>query len=373
MTSQSDTQLQRAVRSGSHPSTEPPAAAAAQALADRRELAFVAVERTRMPMVVTDARQPDNPIVLANQAFLDLGGYRADEVVGRNCRFMQGPATDRRQVDKIRHAVRDGEEALVELLNYKKDGTTFWNELFLSPVHDDDGRLLYFFGSCKDISKRRQAYELEAEEYRLLREVDHRAKNALALVQGIVRLSRADEIEAYAKSVQSRVEALARAHSLLSALRWRDVPVSRLIEAQADLFARRRIRMQGPPVELPAEYVQPLALMLYEMLSNAAQHGALSVPEGRVSISWRTEGEDLVLDWQETGGPPPKHDRKPSFGSTLIGATVERQLGGRALFDWKKEGLESRFEVPIRKSRPSADEPGQPGSAGDPNMHDNDG
>jgi PAS domain S-box-containing protein len=351
MTSQTDSRFTQIARAESHPSTEPPAAASAGALADRRELAFIAVERTRMPMVVTDPRQPDHPIVLANQAFLELGGYRADEVVGRNCRFMQGPGTDPRQIDKIRQAICDEQEAVVELLNYKKDGSTFWNELFLSPVHDDDGRLLYFFGSCKDISKRRQAYELEAEEYRLLREVDHRAKNALALVQGIVRLSRAEDIEAYAKSVQARVEALARAHSLLSALRWRDVPVSRLIEAQADLFSRRRIRMEGPLVELPAEYVQPLALMLYEMLSNAAQHGALSVPEGRVSISWRTEGEDLVLDWQETGGPPPKEDREPSFGSTLIGATVERQLGGRAQFDWKQEGLESRFEVPIRKGR----------------------
>jgi PAS domain S-box-containing protein len=338
-------------RSDSHPSTEAPAAASARALADRRELAFIAVERTRMPMVVTDPRQPDHPIVLANQAFLDLGGYRADEVIGRNCRFLQGPGTDPREIEKIREAIRNEQEALIELLNYKKDGTPFWNELFLSPVHDDDGRLLYFFGSCKDISKRRQAYDLEAEEYRLLREVDHRAKNALALVQGIVRLSRAEDIEAYAKSVQARVEALARAHSLLSALRWRDVPVSRVIEAQADLFARRRIRLEGPLVELPAEYVQPLALMLYEMLSNAAQHGALSVPQGRVSISWHTEGEDLVLDWQETGGPPPSQDREPSFGSTLIGATVERQLGGRALFDWKQEGLESRFELPIKKAR----------------------
>jgi PAS domain S-box-containing protein len=133
MTSQTDSRFTQIARAESHPSTEPPAAASAGALADRRELAFIAVERTRMPMVVTDPRQPDHPIVLANQAFLELGGYRADEVVGRNCRFMQGPGTDPRQIDKIRQAICDEQEVVVELLNYKKDGSTFWNELFLSP------------------------------------------------------------------------------------------------------------------------------------------------------------------------------------------------------------------------------------------------
>jgi PAS domain S-box-containing protein len=330
-------------------SAEPPAAASPQGLADRKELAFIAIERTRMPMVVTDPRQPDNPIVLANQAFLDLSGYSAAEVVGRNCRFMQGPGTDPAQVEKIRAALREEHDAVIEILNYRKNGSTFWNELFLSPVHGDDGQLLYFFSSQKDISKRRQAYELEAEEYRLLKEVDHRAQNALALVQGIVRLSRADDVTSYANSVQARVEALARAHSLLSALRWRDVPISRLIQTQTETFSNRRISIEGPPLKLPAAYVQPLSLLLYEMLANAAEHGALSGSQGEVSIAWRNVGEEFVLEWQETGGPAPEQELEESFGFMLIRSTVERQLGGRATFQWKEVGLESRFELPINK------------------------
>jgi PAS domain S-box-containing protein len=123
---------------------DPPAASSAQGRADRNELAAVAVERTRMPMVVTDPRQPDNPIVLANKAFLDLTGYTAEEVIGRNCRFLQGGGTAAEAIDMIREALRAEREVDVEILNYRKDGSAFWNQLVLSPVHDDEGRLLTF-------------------------------------------------------------------------------------------------------------------------------------------------------------------------------------------------------------------------------------
>lgn len=120
---------------------DPPAASAQVDAVDRRELAIVAVERTRMPMVVTDPRRLDNPIVLANQAFLDLTGYSADEVLGRNSRFMQGPETDPAAVKTIRDGLASNADVIsTEFLNYRKDGSTFWNELSISPVRDDKGR-----------------------------------------------------------------------------------------------------------------------------------------------------------------------------------------------------------------------------------------
>jgi PAS domain S-box-containing protein len=330
-----------------------PAAASTQGMVDRQKLALIAVERTRMPMLVTDPDQPDNPIILANQAFLQLTGYAAEEVIGRNCRFLQGPGTDPQRVSEIREAIRAQAELTVELLNYRKDGSPFWNELLISPVHDEDGKLLYFFASQKDITKRRQARELEAEEFRLLREVDHRAKNALALVQGIVRLSQSENAQAYASAVQARVEALARAHALLSSARWRSVPVTRLLEAEVKPFGSKRVALEGPELELDAEQVQPLALVLHEMFTNAHQHGALSAAGGTVTIRWERAGEKLVLEWTERGGPPPAEHRVPKFGSQLIGATIERQLVGRALFDWKSTGLESRLELPLARAKES--------------------
>ena len=110
--------------------------------ADRHDLFFAAIEMTRMPMVVTNPNLPDNPIVFANQAFLNTTGYSMDEVLDRNCRFLRGPGTDRQAVDAIRRAIQEKTDLAVELLNYRKDGTVFWNALFLSPIFDRDGRLL---------------------------------------------------------------------------------------------------------------------------------------------------------------------------------------------------------------------------------------
>jgi len=328
--------------------TEQAAASSPQGLVDRRELAFIAVERTRMPMVVTDPRQRDNPIVLANRAYLETTGYAADEVIGRNPRFMQGAETDHVKILEVRSAVAEEREATIELLNYRKDGSSFWNQLFLSPIHDDDGQLLYFFGSLLDITQRRRAQELEADERRLLREVDHRAKNALALVQGIVRLSRADDPEAYAEAIQGRVDALANAHAILAEGHWRDVPLDRVIHGEVTPLRAQRVQLDGPTVMVPAAQVQPLALLLHELLANAARHGALSSPDGTVSISWHKEAEDsrLIIEVREAGGPPLPADRAPGFGATMMDAIVRRQLHGSAAFDWKPGGLETILTIP---------------------------
>jgi two-component sensor histidine kinase len=106
---------------------------------------------------------------------------------------LQGPETDEADVEAIRRGLAAGEEFLtVELLNYRKNGSTFWNELSISPVYDAGGELIYYFGSQKDVTVRRRAEALEQTERLLLQEVDHRALNALAVVQRIVRLTRAD-------------------------------------------------------------------------------------------------------------------------------------------------------------------------------------
>ena len=121
------------------------------------DIFFAAIETTRMPMLLTDPHRPDNPIVFANQAFLRLTGYDAEHVIGRNCRFLQGPDTDPSTVYEIREAVSRGEQVTVEILNYRRDGASFWNALFVSPVLDTDGRLAYFFASQLDVSRRRDA------------------------------------------------------------------------------------------------------------------------------------------------------------------------------------------------------------------------
>ncbi|MFC6791248.1 PAS domain S-box protein [Methylobacterium komagatae] len=143
------------LRAGREPDAPPTADAAGVGTA-RPDLLFTAADKTRTAMIVTDPNLPDNPIVYANRAFLDLSGYAAEELVGRNCRFLQGPGTDPAHVDRIREAVAQRRDVVVELLNYRRDGTAFVNELYVSPVFGPLGELLYFFGSQLDLTRFRE-------------------------------------------------------------------------------------------------------------------------------------------------------------------------------------------------------------------------
>jgi len=325
------------------------AAADPMALIDRRELALVAVERTRMPMVVTDPRRADHPIILANQAFLDLTGYTADEVIGHNCRFLQGPETAPAAIEAIRRGMAASDHHLsVELLNYRKDGSTFWNELCISPVRDEHGALLYHFASQQDVTAKKRAVELEAVERLLLMEVDHRALNALALVNGIVRLSSADTAADYAASVVSRVGALARAHRLLAQSGWCGSDLRELIEAERPQALAERVTVEGPPVRLAPRLVQPLTLVIHELMENGVRHGALSQGQGSVHVSWfETPDHGLDLRWQESGVRVCARDLHEGVGLRLVKGLVENQLGGKTSIDWTADGIDGQVKFPL--------------------------
>ncbi len=166
-------------------------------LNDRGNVFFAAIEMTRMPMILTDPHLPDNPIVFANKAFLDLTLYEEDEVLGRNCRFLQGAQTDREMVARLREAVEKTDSVALELLNYKRDGSPFWNAVFIGPVYDTAGTLLYFFASQLDVTRRRetersfaQAQKMEAVG-QLTAGLAHDFNNLLQVVNGNLELASA--------------------------------------------------------------------------------------------------------------------------------------------------------------------------------------
>ena len=154
-----------------------------------------AVRATRMAMIITDPCQIDNPIIYANDAFLRLTGYTRLEVMGRNCRFLQGPGTDLATVARLRAAIRSEQDVSAEVLNYRKDGSTFHNALYISPVHDEDGTLLFFFASQLDVCERHALAEerdrtraaLDANAL-LLREIGHRTRNDLQMISAMLSL-----------------------------------------------------------------------------------------------------------------------------------------------------------------------------------------
>lgn len=122
-----------------------------------RDMFLAAVRMSPVPMCLSDPNRPDNPLVFVNRAFEDLTGYPEEEILGRNCRFLQGPDTDRAVAAEVERSIAAKVDVSVELYNYRKDGSGFWNTLYLSPVLSDAGDLLYFFGSQLDVTKRRQA------------------------------------------------------------------------------------------------------------------------------------------------------------------------------------------------------------------------
>jgi len=148
-----------------------------------------------MPMVVTDARQPDDPIVFVNRAFLDLTDYSEEQVLGRNCRLLQGPRTDPATVAEIRDAVREHRAVAVDILNYKADRSEFWNALFIGPIFDADGKLLYWFSSQLDISRRRMSEQsfLQAQKMEAIGQLTaglaHDFNNLLQVIAGNLELA----------------------------------------------------------------------------------------------------------------------------------------------------------------------------------------
>jgi PAS domain S-box-containing protein len=158
---------------------------------------FAAFRHTRMPMAVTDPTLPDNPLVFVNAAFLDLMGYAEGEVLGRNCRFLQGPGTDPEAVSRIRHAVAAGEEITLDILNYRRDGSAFWNELYISPIRDPDGRIRHYFASQVDVTRRQDAERAEAELRRLNETLELRVAEAVAeRERALVHLAQSQKLEA---------------------------------------------------------------------------------------------------------------------------------------------------------------------------------
>jgi PAS domain S-box-containing protein len=136
-----------------------------------------AVRATRMPMIITNPRLPDNPVVFTNDAFCRLSGYSRAEILGRNCRFLQGPETDPATIAKIREAVRRVESIEIDIQNHRADGERFWNRLLMAPVYDTEGVLAYFFASQVDVTLERDRLKgLESSNASLLAELTDRLR-----------------------------------------------------------------------------------------------------------------------------------------------------------------------------------------------------
>jgi PAS domain S-box-containing protein len=335
---------------------------------------------TRMPMLLTDPHQPDNPILFVNEAFLNLTGYSRAEVMGRNCRFLQGPDTDRSAVQRIREAVAAGEGIETEILNYKKDGTRFWNALVVSPVRNEANELLYFFACQFDVSGQKNAeselvrtkasleelvsrrtQDLQSaldQKTALLHELDHRVKNNLQVISSLVLLKarrlKDPRAQGALHNVAERISALSTVHRLLYSVG--DVSRFDLAEFLGDLTGdlatllppgQVAVQLNLQPVAVSAAKAAPLALLVNELVSNAFKHAYPDRRRGRLLVELTKPDGELSIVVEDDGiGMDAVAPSGDGFGRTLIDM-LARQL--KARIDWSdaQPGTRAVVTMPI--------------------------
>ncbi|HYC01883.1 MAG TPA: HWE histidine kinase domain-containing protein [Azospirillaceae bacterium] len=318
--------------------------ATADALRDQqRQLRLVA---DSVPMLISYIGA-DLRYRFANRNYEHWMRVRPEEMVGRPVAEIVGDEA----LAKIRPyiaTVLTGRAVEFESWIDYPDGVRRYVHAAYVPHLAEDGAVQGFFATVSDLTGRRRG---EERQHLLAREVDHRAKNLLAVVQSVIRLTKAPTYEAFVATLEGRVTALARAHTLLAANRWDGADLRSVVLNELAPYAAEdgdAIRLEGPAVTLRPDATQPVAMAIHELATNAAKYGCLSAAAGRLRVSWsRREADDaLRLVWTETGGPAVSHPARVGFGSTLLDASIRRQMQGDVRLDWRPSGLVVELVIP---------------------------
>jgi PAS domain S-box-containing protein len=270
-----------------------------------------------------------------------LFGYLEQEAIGKPITMLI-PEQHRDEETRILERIRRGERIdHFETMRRRKDGSMVSISLTVSPITDGLGRIVGASKIARDITgqKRRE------EQINLLaREADHRTKNLLALAQATVHLTNGETAAELKSAIEGRLRALANAHTLLAQSRWagadlRNLALEELSPYCAEDDDGSRVRIEGPSLMLEQQPAQAIALALHELTTNAVKYGALSIPSGRIAVSWRRHsGNRLSVHWVETGGPQVTPPTRKGFGTRVMSRICE-QLNGELKFDWRADGL----------------------------------
>ncbi|SHI70424.1 PAS domain S-box-containing protein [Roseomonas rosea] len=317
----------------------------------------------RLAAIVTSAAEAiislsghDGRIMTWNRGAETLFGYSAEEAVGQSIGLLL-PPEDEEGIFYPRalagETIRDR-----EAIRLARNGERIPVAITMTRMLATDGRVIGVSVILRDLRERRAA---DQHQQLLMREIDHRAKNVMAVVRSLVQLSPKSDPASFGKAIEGRISAMARAHSLLARDRWEGASLCDL--AEEEVAAREegqggpsRVELDGPAIMLKPDVVQPLSMVLHELVTNSTKYGALSRQEGRVTLRWQLaaregdggpgNGPGILLTWTEQGGPPVSSPpARKGFGSRLIEVTVRHQLRGSVSLDWKPEGLVARIEV----------------------------
>lgn len=328
----------------------------------------VAVETTRMPMVFTDAKEPDRPIIFANDSFLSLSGYDRKDLLGQTFSSFLVRGADPEALAQVEAAFEGHFDGNPEVQYRRKDGSGFWASLFISPVRDENGLIVQHFISLVDLTRRRQENaqarmlidELKHEQAKsrvLIDELNHRVKNTLATVQSITAqaLRNSSDPNVIRESIESRLFALSRSHDLLNYEKWQSAGLRDIIKAALEPFGiadgrAKSFTITGKNVRFSPSVTLALGIAFHELASNAVKYGALSNEAGSILIEWmiepRLERDRLILRWREMDGPPVMPPSRKGFGSRVIERGLAHELEGTVHLDYQADGVVCTIDVP---------------------------
>ncbi|MGV8854829.1 MAG: HWE histidine kinase domain-containing protein [Devosia sp.] len=331
------------------------AEAAVKGFADDLGPFVVAADETRMAMVFADAREPDNPIIFANDSFLALTGFERRQVMGQSFNFFLAQIADETSLARIAAELANTSTDGTEVLYRRKDGSEFWAAVFISPVRDADGKVVQYFASFVDLTK----LMLEKAHLRMLvDELNHRVKNTLATVQSIVWQALRFDADPMAarEAIENRLFALSRSHDLLSSQNWKSASLFDLTHqaiAPFELTDRQteRITIAGPDIRMPPKAALALGIALNELATNAAKYGALSSAAGRLMVQWQVLDPNgqrhLEISWRESGGPIVTPPSRRGFGSHVLQSGLVLELGAAVHLHYLPQGLQCTINIPL--------------------------
>jgi PAS domain S-box-containing protein len=278
-------------------------------------------------------------------------GRSADEILGRVDEEVLSPDCASAVISLKREALASGQTKHAEFALTEGPGPR-WHDIHIEPLRNEAGGIVGLACASVDVTERKEG---EAHLRLLLRELTHRSKNLLAVIQAMARQTarHAGSTEGFLSQFASRLQGMASSHDLLVRESWHGASLTELVRSQLAAYVgngQSRIVFEGPDVALKPEAAQNIGLALHELAINAQKFGALSVPDGRVSIRWERHNgganDAVELDWLEQFGPKVKARRKHGFGSLVIERNLARSLDAEVNLEFDPDGLHCRIVIP---------------------------
>lgn len=280
-----------------------------------------------------------------------LFGHSIEDILGRSDDKIFPSEAGAATIALKRDALTTGQPTRSEVAFEDTSGVR-WHDVHVEPLRNEAGDIVGITCASIDVTERKES---EAHLRLLLRELTHRSKNLLAVIQAMARQTarHAGSIDGFLNQFSARLQALAASHDLLVRESWYGASLSEIVRSQLASQIERnpaQVHIDGPAIALKPEAAQNLGLALHELAVNAAKFGALSVPEGRVSVTWGTresaDGKALELHWREQRGPRVKARRKTGFGSLVIERNLSRALDAEVMLEFDPEGVRCQVVVP---------------------------